>query len=1360
MNSGSFSRAAVANSQEFVIANRVASAAAVITVAVGAVGLFGWAYGIDSLKNLLPGPSTMKANTAFSLLLLGISLWLLRPSEPHGPAEQLKTRLARVLALIVVLIGIITTSEHLFGWNAGIDEILFADSTTAAGTGVPGRMGINTAACLILLGLSLIFLDAETRRKRRPAQALALTASLIAFVALIGYLYSVAAFYRIASYTQMALHTALTILGLGVGVLFARPNAGMMATLTQGQLGSVLLRRVLPVVVGIPLLLGWLGLVGERLGYYDTGFGVALFATSNILLLGFTIWLAAGFLNRLDSERQRALEELRLAHAHLERRVEERTAELAAANTELRNEISERQRAEAALRNSEKWFSTTLGSIGDAVIATDQNGDVSFMNSVAQSLTGWTQEESRGKPLDLVFHIVNRETQQPAENPVKKVVREGKIVGLADHTLLISKDGRRFDIEDSAAPIVTGEGERVGVVLVFRDVTESKRIEEERDRFFNLSLDMICIAGFDGYFKQLNPAWKKTLGYDIEELLAKPFLDFIHPEDRERTAAEAQRQAAGKDAIAFENRYRCKDGSYRWFLWTATPYPEQQLIYAVAHDITDRKNSDESLRRSELRYRLFFESMPHPVWVYDVNSLAFLDVNEAAIRHYGYSRQEFLSMTIKDIRPVEDIPALLNSVRKAESAIEMAGTWVHRKKDGTLIDVEITSHKLEFLSRDARLVVATDVSATKRALGALEVSEEQLRSVVQTANDAIISADHQGQITYFNSAAERIFGYAATEVIGEPLTVLMPKRFHDGHRAGFARYLSTGKAHVVGKTVELAGRRKDGTEFPLELSLAEWKTKDGVFFTGILSDITERKRAEDALLKTKNEAERGSKFKDQFLSTMSHELRTPLNAVLGFSELLADERYGKLNEKQYRYVGHIRTGGELLLNLINDILDLSKIEAGRLELGIEEVPVSAAFAEVLNALRPLAEKKSLHVTLGGEAELLVRADAIRLKQILMNLVGNAIKFTPAGGHIELQALGPESLGDGHVRVEVRDSGPGIPIEEQKRIFEAFYRLRTAGQAPEGTGLGLAITQRLVELHGGELGLQSEPGKGSCFYFTLPALVRRGKESGTLPAWTEESAGAGATRILIIEDDAVARQLIATQLASAGYEPIFCERPQSALETAAALQPGAITLDLLMRPVTGWEILLELKNDLRTKHLPVVVVSIVDQPGVGVTLGADEYLVKPVEKDALLAAIDRCIRSRSGAPSGRPILVVEDESSTREVITEFLTSHNYRVAGAEDGAIARAMVEASLPELVILDLMLPKVSGFELLAEWRAHPRTASMPVFVLTSKDLTHEEQATVRSQAELLLRKHQPWQDELLRQLRRAVSRRAAEGA
>ena len=773
----------------------------------------------------------------------------------------------------------------------------------------------------------------------------------------------------------------------------------------------------------------------------------------------------------------------------------------------LARELSERKRAQEALGKSEKWFSTTLGSIGDAVIATDMSGAVTFMNPVAQSLTGWSLEEARSQPMDLVFEIVNKDTRRPVENPLKKVVRERKVVGLANHTVLISKNGGEFDIEDSAAPIVTGAGEDIGVVLVFRDVTQLKRAGEE-------------------------------------------------------------------------------------------------------------------LRQSQERLQLMVENV---------------------------------------------------------------------------------------------------------------------------VDYAILMLDQEGRVVSWNAGAERIKGYRAEEILGQHFSQFYP---HEDIESGKPQH-ELEVAAAEGRLVDEGWRvRKDGSTFWANVVITALRDESGALrgFAKVTRDMTESKLAQEALVRAKDEAERANKFKDQFLSTMSHELRTPLNAVLGFSDLLADERYGSLNELQKRYVSNIHSGGQHLLKLISDILDLSKIEAGRMDLAIQDVPIESAFSEVLSTLRPLAEKKSQTLSQIAQAHLIVRADITRLRQMLMNLAGNAIKFTPDGGRIELEARQT----DGQIRIEVRDTGPGIPPGEQERIFQAFYRLRQSGEVTEGTGLGLAITQRLAELHGSKLGLDSQAGQGSCFYFSLPAGVPT-RQLRASEAKVNVSHGE-ATKVLVIEDDRDSAQVIQSYLTSSGYESLSCEQPQNAAKMVAEFRPDVITLDLLMKPSNGWEVLLQLKRDPRTANIPVIVVSIVDQPAIATTLGADEYLVKPVDKASLLAAVRRCLASNRGAPSQRPILVVEDDTPTREVIAELLTAQGYAVTTANDGAQARAQVAVALPELVILDLILPKVSGFDLLAEWRANPRTADLPVFVLTSKDLNGQEEQYLRKHAESLFHKQQPWQQALTEQLQRVL--------
>jgi len=912
----------------------------------------------------------------------------------------------------------------------------------------------------------------------------------------------------------------------------------------------------------------------------------------------------------------------------------------------LTRELSERKKAQDALEKSEKWFSTTLSSIGDAVIATDMNGAISFMNAVSQSLTGWSLEDGMGKPMDLVFDIVNKETGRPVENPVKKVFREGKIVGLADHTILRSKSGKEFDIEDSAAPIVTDAGEAFGVVLVFRDITDKKLAEEEISRQKDLLqlilgsiADGVVVADTNGKFLLFNAAAERFVGIGATD--------------------------------ASPERWSEQYGSFLPDGVTLFPAEELPLVRAM---------------RGES-----------------------VDAVELFIRNLNVPEGRLLSITGRPLRG----------------------------QDGAL---------------KGGVVVLHDITERKRAEEALRQSEERFRLLVSEVTDyAILMLDPEGHIASWSAGAERIKGYKRDEIIGQHFSRFYPAE--DVEKSKPANELKV--ATEQGRFEDEGWRvRKDGSRFWANVVITALRDGTGRLrgFGKVTRDFTERKRAEEVMLRAKEEAERTSRFKDQFLSTMSHELRTPLNAVLGFSDLLADERYGPLNEKQRRYINHIHTGGKHLLTLISDILDLSKIEAGRMELAIENLSVQSAFSEVLSAMQPLADKKSHSLSARAEAGLAVRADGTRFKQILMNLIGNAIKFTPDGGRIELSGL----LEDGRVRIEVKDNGPGIPDEEKKRIFEAFYRLRESVKKSEGTGLGLAITQRLVELHGEELRLNSQAGQGSCFYFSLPAAVSARQAPG---GRTETSSRAlGAQRILVIEDDRTTAHLIRSQLSSAGYQVTLCEEPQNALEIAARLQPSAITLDIVMKPKNGWEILIQLKRDPRTAQIPLIVVSIVDQPSMGTLLGADEYLVKPVDKATLLGAIARHVRGKPKTKPGRSILIVEDDAPTREFIAEMLTTHGFVVTTAADGAQARAQVAAALPELVILDMMLPEVSGFELLVEWRASLRTAGLPVFVLTSKDLSHKEQQYLRTHAEALLRKQQPWHEALVKHIERVMAPSVAE--
>jgi len=388
--------------------------------------------------------------------------------------------------------------------------------------------------------------------------------------------------------------------------------------------------------------------------------------------------------------------------------------------------------------------------------------------------------------------------------------------------------------------------------------------------------------------------------------------------------------------------------------------------------------------------------------------------------------------------------------------------------------------------------------------------EQRFRELLEAAPDAIMQVDAEGRIILLNRVTEDMFGYSRDELLGQPVEALIPHELHARHVEHRAHYRQNPMTRTMGSGLALEAIRKDGSRFPVEISLSPSDSAEGFRVTAIIRDTTERRTAEERLRKvreeytqrlaetnaelamTNRELERANRLKSEFLASMSHELRTPLHTIIGFSELLSEELEGPLNEKQKRFVQHIHTDSLHLLELINDVLDISKIEADRLELRPETFDLTALVAESLASVRSLADAKSHKLETALNVPTALEADRLRIKQVLVNLLSNAIKFTPEGGSIRLEARVQESF----VVVSVTDTGVGIPPEEHESIFDKFHQVgATTKGVREGTGLGLAITKRLVEQHGGSIWVQSQPQQGSTFLFTLPLGTADRKTKG-------------------------------------------------------------------------------------------------------------------------------------------------------------------------------------------------------------------------------------------------------------------------
>jgi signal transduction histidine kinase/CheY-like chemotaxis protein len=541
----------------------------------------------------------------------------------------------------------------------------------------------------------------------------------------------------------------------------------------------------------------------------------------------------------------------------------------------------------------------------------------------------------------------------------------------------------------------------------------------------------------------------------------------------------------------------------------------------------------------------------------------------------------------------------------------------------------------------------------------------------------------------------------------------------------------------------------------------------GLVYYLLQRDITERKRMEEATLRLNaelgaanrqledrnREVERATRLKSKFLASMSHELRTPLNAIVGFSDLLADQTPGQLNDKQKRFVNHIKQGSSHLLQLINDILDLSKIEAGQLELHCEDFCIAETLPEVLSIIRPLAMEKNIRVEQELETNSPVFADRVRFKQILYNLLSNAVKFTPRGGRIDVGCLQIENS----VCISVTDTGIGIQAEDQEVVFEEFRQVEgLTGGASEGTGLGLAITKRLVEQQGGKISLVSETGKGSRFSFTMPIgskisskIIPVG-EPANPPSATE--ANREKPLILVVDDEVPSRELLASYLDSE-YRIVMAESGAEAVKKAQQLRPDAITLDVMMPGGTGFETLVALTRTPETANIPIIIVSIVDQKQVGFALGAADYLIKPIRKPVLLETIRKHVLPHTDDDT--EILLVDDDPKTLELLEEALRSAGYDTQSVQSGARALEVLSSKLVSAILLDLLMPGMDGFELIRQVREQPTLKELPIFVMTAKSLTPDEIALLGRDTKALFQKNGSWQQQLLVEVGRVVQRR-----
>ncbi len=679
-----------------------------------------------------------------------------------------------------------------------------------------------------------------------------------------------------------------------------------------------------------------------------------------------------------------------------------------------------------------------------------------------------------------------------------------------------------------------------------------------------------------------------------------------------------------------------------------------------------------------------------------------------------------------------------SDVRSTVRAVMAAPLLIGKRLVGAIASVHSDPER-QFGAADLRLLnlfapQAAIAIENARLYTEAQRQKEYFETVVVNSPVAIVTLETNGRITSFNPAFEKLFGYSQEEGVGRNLDELINTEETKAEALAYTSQATSHTARGIGKR-----RRKDGSLLDVELAGVPVAVEGkNVGIMALYHDVTD-------LLSAKSEAESANQAKSRFLANMSHELRTPLNAIIGYSEMLKEDAEENGDTQYVADLMKIRSSGKHLLALINDVLDLSKIEAGKMELYLETFDLRSTVDDVVTTIEPLVAQNGNMLEVKCDPDLgAMRADMIKVRQALLNLLSNASKFTDHGAvRLEVRRERSRTGGGDEYVFDVSDTGIGMTPEQQSKLFEAFSQAEASTTRRfGGTGLGLAITRRFCEMMGGRIEVKSEHGRGSTFTIRLPATVGEEPTQDAKPP--QATATARGARVLVIDDESSVRTIMRRFLQRENLSVDEASSGEVGLKMARENKPDAITLDVMMPGMDGWAVLAALKADPDLRDIPVIMLTIVDDKRMGFSLGAAEYLTKPIDREQLRRVL---AKYRHSEPTGS-VLVVEDDPAASELLRRTLEGEGWTVSTARNGREALGQMDQAEPAIILLDLMMPEMDGFEFLSEIRSLPRASTVPVIVVTAKELTSDERKRLNGHVTAVLQKGNHSRDELLSEI------------